>query len=436
MRSLCAFHFLAILFLLNCKVLAFQSSCYKLFEHNSIGHQYNKLSYEHFDMVNLKPGLHGGQRVVVKRKGSWFDFKKELLEKGDLVIDLRLMPHILGKKEARFFGFEIIDNYHITLPDVKELTGAIEKFNAALPKGDRRRIEMSYYPIAGVHNSVSEYFERFIKNKEIPISLKGKSFFHDISAHSMQGFFIDNRIVNAIHERAVFINRLTQTLNSSFQGTSFEKEIKKTSQHLKTQIVSLIDQQAGFLSLSVYPELRSYMGRVGIEQHAEGVSMGLKDKLESSDYSNVEKNGAIHFFATKHFQSWLVNKNFKAELYAYYITKAKLELGDRYTQELNKLIYEVFENYFKENNPVLSKFSEVSHLIENADNLETFILKHELPSKAKVSLTSKLMQNIKYRKPRNTKRTLSEFETLLSEEPVTQVYIQRLKFLRENLNRL
>ncbi|MBK8201569.1 MAG: hypothetical protein IPK68_04370 [Bdellovibrionales bacterium] len=152
-----------------------------------------------FDVVDFLPGKHGGRRLIVKRKGPWFDLKNELDEKvGDVVPDLRANIFLLGEKEASFFGFELLDDFTLTVPDVRELNGAISKFDSGLHTEDPRRIAISAYEIPNVTNSMTDYLGNFINDGQIPISQNGKGFFHDIGAHAIEGFFVDNRLVEVI----------------------------------------------------------------------------------------------------------------------------------------------------------------------------------------------------------------------------------------------
>jgi hypothetical protein len=51
-----------------------------------------------FDVVGSQTGKHGGKRLIVKRKGPWFDLKDEIDEKvGDVVPDLRANIFLLGE---------------------------------------------------------------------------------------------------------------------------------------------------------------------------------------------------------------------------------------------------------------------------------------------------------------------------------------------------
>ena len=63
--------------------------------HNSLNSpaEFTKNNYETFQVLETLEGQHGGKLFKVKRKGGWFDFKKELDTKtGDLVADLRFFP--------------------------------------------------------------------------------------------------------------------------------------------------------------------------------------------------------------------------------------------------------------------------------------------------------------------------------------------------------
>ncbi|MBK9039996.1 MAG: hypothetical protein IPL83_12670 [Bdellovibrionales bacterium] len=251
-----------------------------------------------FDVVDSRPGVHGGKRLIVKRKGPWFDLKSEIDEKvGDLVPDLRANIFLLGKKEAAFFGFELLDDFTLTVPDARELNGAISRFNSGLHPEDPRRIAISVYEIPEVTNSLTDYLGNFIHDGQIPISQKGKGFFHDIGAHAIEGFFVDNRLVEIIKSRTDFIGKLLSELRLDVDGKSVLPEFKRASAEIRNSLVSMIDQLGAFGSLFLNPEDRIFFGRIGLQQYEAVIDdPKLKELLPEDLVEFTKSEGATPFF--------------------------------------------------------------------------------------------------------------------------------------------
>lgn len=256
-----------------------------------------------FDVVGSQTGKRGGKRLIVKRKGPWFDLKDEIDEKvGDVVPDLRANIFLLGEKEAAFFGFELLDDFTLTVPDIVELNGAISRFNSGLRSEDPRRIVISAYEIPDVTNSLTDYLGKFIGTGQIPISQKGKGFFHDIGAHAIEGFFVDNRLVEIINSRTDLIIKLLSELRLDVDGKSILPEFKRVSVEIRNDLAGMIDQMGAFGSLFLNPEARIFFGQIGIQQYyAVADDPKLKELLPYNLVEYTKSEGATPPFAFHRF---------------------------------------------------------------------------------------------------------------------------------------
>jgi hypothetical protein len=210
-----------------------------------------------FSIVDVLPGLHGGKRYVIETKGAWHDFVKDFTEEGgDLIQDLRLYAAVLGKEAARFFGYEILDNNRVVIPSALEVTNAIKKFNESLPDNDPRHIAVGTYPTAEGFVAAETYRYEFLKNSRIPISLKKRHFFHDISGHALQGFFIPNEITDTLRARLIVLQKFANRIRA--RALSDSEAIEK---HIGT----LIDRYSNLANFSLNLETRVRLGRLGSE---------------------------------------------------------------------------------------------------------------------------------------------------------------------------
>ncbi len=405
------------------------------------------LTYEAFEVVGRNPGIHGGQRTVVRRTGSWFDFEKELKKKGDLVIDLRFFPHVLGEREAHFFGFEVLDDHHISLPNVEEINGAIEKYNSLLPEDDPRRILLRYYSIPEVHNTVHEYVTMFRDNLAIPISSNRKSYFHDVSAHSMQGLFVDNLVIQAIQQRVELAFAAVEHVKAKFRGTAEEPRAKRLSSSIKGQLAGLIDQIGAFVSLAPNKEMRDYFGRIGIEHYNEGVSSGNQNQLDENWRQMIEDNGAIHKIAFFHFD-WILSDDFES----YFNKEVRDTLATKYSRyrglrELETAVMEALQEFFDQNRSQLNELYGLKRMIDDARELEKSLRVFAFPPRSPSRLqraVERVGRFLSRRRPSEPDIDLTpidsdlinDFERNLSTHESMRAYVNRLIFLRRNLTEL
>lgn len=385
-----------------------------------------------FDVVGFQTGKHGGKRLIVKRKGPWFDFKSELDEKvGDIVPDLRANIFLLGEKEAAFFGFELLDDFTLTVPDVMELNGAISRFNSELRTEDPRRIVISVYEIPDVTNSIKDYLGNFIHNGQIPISQKGKGFFHDIGVHAIEGFFVDNRLVEIIKSRTGLIGELLSELRSDLDGKSVLPEFKRASVEIRNSLAGMIDQIGAFGSLFLNPEARIFFGRIGLQQYyAVADDPKLKELLPYGLIEYTKSEGATPSFAFHRFWA-AVEEDFAKLLKNIIIGQMRREIRkERGLTSDDEAILEALESKiesFALRNVALDKGPYPRKILGN----QSYTIEKWRNERPAVGALRSVLQMVRQMIQRPNTSTLSPWEQRLQSLDISNPFIARLQYLRQ-----
>ncbi len=385
-----------------------------------------------FDVIDYQPGKHGGKRIIVKRKGPWFDLKGELDEKvGDIVPDLRANIFLLGEKEAAFFGFELLDDFTLTVPDVKELNGAISKFNSGLHTEDPRRIVISVYEIPDVTNSIKDYLGNFIHDGQIPISQKGKGFFHDIGAHAIEGFFVDNRLVEIIKSRTGLIIKLLSELRLDVDGKSVFPEFKRASVEIRNSLVSMIDQLGAFGSLFLNPEARIFFGQIGLQQYeAVKDDPKLKELLPDDLVEFTKSEGATPHFLFYRF-GIAIEEDFPNLLKKMIVEQMRREiLARRNLTSDDVAILEVLEKKIESFALTNSQMDKGPYDRKVLDNQYCTIKKWRNEKPAIAALRS-AFQRVRQIIQRPNTSTLSPWEQRLQTLDISNPFTARLQYLRQ-----
>lgn len=271
--------------------------------------QYPNAYSDLFKIVNVLPGVHGGHRLVIERQGTWWDWRKNFeAGGGDITQDLRLLPHLLGKS-SHFFGFRWLDDRHVLAPDVTELNGAIHAFNAKLPAQDPRRIGLTYYPTQDSFIPLETYVARFAFNGQIPISQNARQFFHDLSSHPIEDFFLDEKLVEIARTRGRFWITFVKAMRKKYAGhTKILAELERAHKDNIGYLGRYIDFM-GMGSGDFLPKSsRLFLGKVGVEtafslpettlnQISENGALGFSHKAANGGVSRgLNNNGELHLY--------------------------------------------------------------------------------------------------------------------------------------------
>lgn len=97
--------------------------------------------------------------------------------------DPRQIVSLLGAQLAYFFGFREVDDYAITIPDIKEINGALAKLNAALIELGYEPIQIGFYSQGPSEKGSYYYITHFYEKGLLPMAPRGLLRVHDISYH-------------------------------------------------------------------------------------------------------------------------------------------------------------------------------------------------------------------------------------------------------------
>lgn len=196
-------------------------------------------------VLGAKPGPHGGQLIRLRNTSTkWLSKHSEFFF--DVQGDPRFFIGTAGTKTARFFGFEVLEPKHMTIPNVNELNGAVAKLNPQL-------IKMGYEPIPlnFSHNpldstSMSRYLDRFTEGL-LPMAPDGHHLVHDMSFHS-GAVFLPPRLIQVAQKRVQFIRKFVSFLIGDTQVFNSEQAaaIKRISNFF---LVRSIDDGTAFTNL-------------------------------------------------------------------------------------------------------------------------------------------------------------------------------------------
>lgn len=252
-----------------------------------IPEEYARRSTDAFVVKKIYSGSHGGNRIAVERQGTWSDTRKDFTKGGgDIVLDLRTWPQVLGSKEADFFGYRVVSDKFVILPDEKELSGAISKFNEGLPANAPERIAIDYYPTKSSFNSKATYVRKFAEEGKLPISTNGRQFYHDTLGHGMQGVIFNNEFVDVMRSRS---KMWLDFVDSQKNLTDVEQAaLNKINDKIIKNLANDIDQSGNLMGSFMQSEDRTYLKQVGLH-HAVNMEIEqrknptMKSTLPTSD---------------------------------------------------------------------------------------------------------------------------------------------------------
>lgn len=134
-------------------------------------------------------GRHGGKGLLLRKTGAkWVSTHRTTSY--DPQGDPRTFVDVLGEKAAAFFGFKILSDDLVQVPDHAEFAGAAKKVNEWLVKNNHEPLAITFYEgSSGTKVIVKDYLEKFAGQLGIPIAPNGNHLLHDISFHT-GAFFI------------------------------------------------------------------------------------------------------------------------------------------------------------------------------------------------------------------------------------------------------
>ena len=224
------------------------------------GPDYSLLKTDLFTVVTSRPGKYGGRILKVKTRGPWSDMRFSRSREGDAIIDMRVPIKVLGKDVAEFFGFKQIDDFTMEIPDAKAIEGAINKFNDGLAPDDPRRILILPEEVNKIFQPELNYHNRLLKHSRVPVSRRGRQFYHDILAHAWIGMLLDNQVVSVLKHRDQildgFENFATPSLNSPVDRMILKKAINKFNSDTVSEFDNLGRLVSTFMRVEDWVALR------------------------------------------------------------------------------------------------------------------------------------------------------------------------------------
>jgi hypothetical protein len=166
------------------------------------------------EVRDRRKGRFGGNRLVLHRiNAKWVSMYTTVTY--DYQGDPRWFIETLGIEAARYFGFEMINDEEMVIPDSAEFQGALDNINRHL----RIPIPVTFYtPPNNENTKVADYVRRFANEGSIPIAPSGNHLIHDLSFHTGAIFLPPNFVA---------MKRMTVQLLEKF---ALDQEAKYASQ--------------------------------------------------------------------------------------------------------------------------------------------------------------------------------------------------------------
>jgi hypothetical protein len=298
--------------------------------------EYSAIETDNFSVVGVQNGKHGGNLMTILAKKSWSDDRKDFSEhgEGDLVLDLRFYPTVLGKEGSEFFGYKILSDKTSQMPDVDEVNGAIERFNSGLNEKDPLRIGIQLYRSPVTFGTPETYVRRFGREGKIPISMKKRQHYHDMSGHALEGFFFDSRIVQTARNRANLWLDFVEEISKNLSKDSLAR-LGTINQNVLRRITDTVDYignlEGAFIDDASQLHLRNLGYLVMVKRGGKELKMNVPVVLSevdlrpeditllSNDFSNLEVGNMRAHYDTPFF-SFFDDKNLDlAQAFAKYL---------------------------------------------------------------------------------------------------------------------
>ncbi len=201
-------------------------------------------------------GEHGGQRLVLRRTAArWLSDYRSV--RFDPQGDPRWFIETMGPEAAEFFGFKVMGDDRVIVPDGNEFNGAIKKINAQLVKMGKEPIEISFYITAGVDNTnVADYIRAYGNSHALPIAASGNHLMHDLSFHSGAIFF-PGHLVRLSGYFSRFLDGYLQFVQRKYQTDPMKAAaIRHISFLMRMNHTVTIDTSTGTINPGIVASLR------------------------------------------------------------------------------------------------------------------------------------------------------------------------------------
>jgi len=211
-----------------------------------------------------RTGRHGGKLLIFEKVGKlWVSDHRTVGY--DPQGDPRSFITVLGERAAEFFGFKMISENLIQVPDAAEFMGAVEKINAYLKSKNIPPIALTYYSTNDNENvKVAHYIKMFMDHLGIPLAQSGNHLLHDLDFHT-GGIFIPSELLELKTETNHYMEKFISFLTQKFSQDSVQaKAIRYFSYVWRMRETTNIDNATGLptIGLLLYMHKPSYENTV------------------------------------------------------------------------------------------------------------------------------------------------------------------------------
>lgn len=235
-------------------------------------------------IVNDLPGPHGGVVHRVQKIGpSWgssftttgYDFQG----------DPRWFVETIGAEAAKFFGFEMISDHEMWVPNEHEFSAAIIQVNKVLDSEGVEPIHVRFYSTENSKNtSLTRYRRRFREDFALPIAPEGGHKIHDMSFHT-GAIFLPLYLLQYAQQHIQYQEEFFEHLKLKYAKRSvhFQKALEYYIRAIKLYNVETIDTGTATVTS-------------GILQYLYRASNNAQEKPSSTFFhgSIVAMHGSVH----------------------------------------------------------------------------------------------------------------------------------------------
>lgn len=201
-------------------------------------------------------GAHGGKRIVIRRTGArWLSDYRSV--RYDPQGDPRWFIEIMGAEAAEFFGFKILSDEMVIVPDGNEFNGALKKVNAQLAAMGEEPVEITFYVTSGNENTkVAEYVHDFGKSGGIPLAASGNHLIHDLSFHT-GSIFLPGKLVRLAKFFSRYVDGFAKFILEKYKNDPAKfAAAKHYAFLLRMHHTILIDHATGLVNAGIVASLR------------------------------------------------------------------------------------------------------------------------------------------------------------------------------------
>jgi hypothetical protein len=208
------------------------------------------------DTIGSAPGRHGGRILTLHKTGTrWLSDHRTVGY--DPQGDPRWFIEVMGYEAAEFFGFKLLSDTRVQVPDGREFNGAIREINKHLTDMHEEPIGVSFYETKSEGNTkVEHYVRQFGESGGLPMAPGGNHLIHDLSFHA-GAIFLSGPLLQLGKYFARFLDGYLNYLAKKYAG---DPERTSALRHiallLRMNHTVTIDTGTGTLSPGIVAVLR------------------------------------------------------------------------------------------------------------------------------------------------------------------------------------